>query len=283
MEKSDVELDGFKNYLLEKGKREKTIEDYVRHINNFDKWLQSEGSNLEQLTRYDVQQYIKHLQDIGNKATTLNPKFSAIVAYARYLGQSHLVENIQRPEIRHTRHICPKSLPRNERNRMFRELERSGNLRSIAIAYLLLYTGLRVSELIALNRNNVYMGERSGNAVVRDGKGGIARTVPLPSEARYHIRRYLEIRVDDDQALFLSNFKKRMSIRTVQRVFEKLGIHAHMLRHTYGKELVSSGVDIATVAELMGHSDVNVTRRYAAPSMKDLEQAVEKEIGRAHV
>ncbi|WP_257348723.1 tyrosine-type recombinase/integrase [Pseudalkalibacillus decolorationis] len=279
MKKSDVELDCFKNFLIENGKREKTIEDYVRHINNFHKWLQSEGSDLEQLTRYDVQQYIKHLQDIGNKATTLTPKFSAIVAYARYLGQSHLVENIQRPEIRHTRHISPKSLPRSDRNRMFRELERSGNFRSIAIAYFLLYTGLRVSELTAVNRDDVHMSERSGNVVVRDGKGGIARTVPLPSEARYHLRRYLENREDDNPALFLSNFKKRISVRAVQRIFEKLGFHAHMLRHTYGRELVSSGVDIATVAELMGHNDVNVTRRYAAPSMKDLEQAVEKVFG----
>jgi integrase/recombinase XerD len=90
-----------------------------------------------------VQQYIKYLQNKGNKATTLNPKYSAIVAYARYIGQSHLVENIQRPEIRHARHISPKSLPRADRNRLFRELERSGNLRSIAVAYTMLYTGLR--------------------------------------------------------------------------------------------------------------------------------------------
>lgn len=164
VKKSDVELDGFKNYLFEKGKREKTIEDYIRHIKNFHKWLQSEGSDLEQLTRYDIQQYIKHLQDRGNKA-------------------------------------------------------------------------------------------------------------------RYQLRRYLKIREDDNPALFLSNFKKRISVRAVQRIFEKLGFHPHMLRHTYGRELVSSGVDIATVAELMGHSDVNVTRRYAAPSMKDLEQAVEKVFG----
>ena len=279
MKKSDVELDGFRAYLLEKGKRQKTVEDYVRHITNFRKWLQSEGNDLDNLTRYDVQQYMKHLQNQGNKATTMNPKFSAIVAYARYTGQPHLVENIQRPEIRHSRHISPQSLSRSDRNRLFRELERSGNLRSIAIAYTLLYTGLRVSEFVALNRSDVHIGERSGQVIVRDGKGGIARTVPLPSEARYHLRRYLESREDDDPALFLSNFKKRISIRAVQRIFEKLGVHPHMLRHTYGRELVSSGIDIATVAELMGHSDVNVTRRYAAPSMKDLEQAVEKVFG----
>lgn len=279
MKKSDVELDGFRAYLLEKGKREKTVEDYVRHIANFHKWLQSEGGDLANLTRYDIQQYVKHLQNKGNKATTLNLKFSAIVAYARYIGQSHLVENIQRPEIHHTRHISPKSLPKNDRNRLFRELERSGNLRSIAIAYTLLYTGLRVSELVALNRSDIHNGERSGHVIVRDGKGGIARTVPLPSEARYHLRRYLETRKDSDPALFLSNFKKRISIRAVQRIFEKLGVHPHMLRHTYGRELVSSGIDIATVAELMGHSDVNITRRYAAPSLKDIEEAVEKTFG----
>ena len=279
MKKSGIEFDEFQNYLLEKGNREKTVEDYVRHMENFQKWLQSEGSNLEHLTRYDVQQYIKHLQDRGNKASTLTPKYSAIVAFTRYLGQSHLVDNIQRPEVRHSRHISPKSLPRTDRNRLFRELERSRNLRSIAIVYFSLYTGLRVSELAALNQEDVYVGERSGNVIIRDGKGGITRTVPLPSEARYHLRRYLETREDDDPALFLSNFKKRMSKRSIQRIFEKLGIHAHMLRHTYGRELVSSGVDIATVAELMGHSDVNVTRRYAAPSMKDLEQAVEKVFG----
>jgi integrase/recombinase XerD len=55
-------------------------------------------------------------------------------------------------------------------------------------------------------------------------------------------------------------------------------VHPHMLRHTYGRELVSSGVDIATVAELMGHS-VNITRRYPVPSMNDLEKAVERVFG----
>ncbi|MCH5584881.1 site-specific integrase [Shimazuella sp. AN120528] len=58
MKKSDIELDGFEIYLREKGNREKTIEDYVRHVNNFQKWIRSEGSSLEHVTRYDIQQYI---------------------------------------------------------------------------------------------------------------------------------------------------------------------------------------------------------------------------------
>jgi integrase/recombinase XerD len=105
MKKSDIELDGFQTYLREKGNREKTIEDYGRHITNFQKWLLSEGSSLEHVTRYDIQQYIKHLQSKGNKAATLIPKYSAMVAYARYMGKPYLVENIQRPEIHHTRNL----------------------------------------------------------------------------------------------------------------------------------------------------------------------------------
>ncbi len=217
MKKSVIEFDNFQNYLLEKGNREKTIDDYIRHMKNFQKWLQSEGSNLQHLTRYDVQQYIKYLQNQGNKASTLTLKYSAIVAYAQHIGKPYLVDNIQRPEIRHSRHISPKSLPRSDRNRLFRELERSGNLRSIAIVYLALYTGLRVSELAALSQDDVQMGERSGNVIIRDGKGGIARIVPLPSEARYHLRSYLETREDDDSALFLSNFKKPMSKRSISK------------------------------------------------------------------
>lgn len=278
-EKSDAELDRFKDYLLEKEKRETTIKDYIRHMTNFEKWLKTEGSSLKQLTRYDVQQYIKNLQDKGNKATTIHPKFSSIVTYSQSCLKSHLVENVQPPGIRHTRYISLKSLSLNERNRIFREVERFGNLHSIVIAFLLLYTGLRVSELVALNRADVKMGERSGSVLIRDGKGGIVRTVPLPSEARYHLRRYLENRTENYPALFLSNFRQRISIQTIQWIFKSLNVHPHMLRHTYGRELVSAGIDIATVAELMGHSDVNITRRYAAPSMRDLEESVEKSFG----
>ncbi|WP_459501460.1 site-specific integrase [Bacillus sp. C1] len=87
-------------FLLEKGKRETTIKDYIRHMTNFEKWLRSEGSSLKKLTRYDVQQYIKYVQDKGNKATTIHPKFSSIVAYSQYCQKLYLVENIQHPGIR---------------------------------------------------------------------------------------------------------------------------------------------------------------------------------------
>jgi integrase/recombinase XerD len=255
------------------------VHDYVRHLRNFALWLTAEGGDLRQLTRYDIQQYMRYLQQRGNQPTTLVPKWSAIVAYVRFRQMPQLIERIPRPRVRSIRHLAPKSLTRNERNRVLRELERKGNQRNVAMAYVLLYTGLRVSELVALDRAHVEIKPRSGQVKVVDGKGGISRTVPLPAEARYQVQRYLDERTDTHPALFLSTWQQRISIRAVQRVFKMVGTHPHQFRHTYGRALVASGIDLATVAELMGHSDVNMTRRYAAPSPHEMEQAIETIFG----
>lgn len=138
---------------------------------------------------------------------------AAISSIVKFMGKINLLQNIRKPEYRKNQNIAPKSLDKKERNRVLREIERSDNLRNIAIVYLLLYTGLRVSELVALNRQDVNIGERRGTLLVRKGKGGVERKVPLPSEARLHIKNYINKREDSKEALFLSNYKERISIR----------------------------------------------------------------------
>ncbi|MBA4494511.1 tyrosine-type recombinase/integrase [Paenactinomyces guangxiensis] len=272
-------IDSFISEQQEKGKNSQTIDKYTRIIREFAQWLKQNKGDLHQLTRIDIQQFINHLEEKGNSPTTIENKFAALSVLVKYLGCPEVLKYVRRPESRKIRHIAPKSLDRNERNRILREVERSKKLRNIAIVYLLLYTGLRVSELVALNRDDVKIGERTGTVRVRKGKGDIARKVPLPVDARNHLYIYLQTREDDNPALFLSNYKKRITIRSVQRILEKYGVYPHQLRHTYCRELVASGVDIATVAELAGHSDINITRRYSKPSEKELEQAVQKVFG----
>ena len=262
-----------------KGKSEGTIKTYTRIIQEFMDWLEKNGGDIHQLTRIDVQQYIKHLERRGNSASTIENKFAALSVFTYYLGRTDTLQYIRKPESRKIRNIAPKSLDRNERNRILREVERSKKTRNIAIVYMLFYTGLRVSEIVALNREDVFMGERSGSVLVRKGKGDVSRKIPLPVEARIHLNQYLETREDDDPALFLSNYNKRITIRSVQRILEKYGVHPHQLRHTYCRELVGAGVDIATVAELAGHADINITRRYSKPSNDELEEAIEKIFG----
>lgn len=269
-------IERFIDAQLARGKSNLTAKTYRQAIEAFDKFLKSNGGNLNSLTRHDVQSYISHLEDEGKSATTVNKIFAVISVFAKFVKRPNITEDIRLTEVRKTRHIAPKSLERNERNSLLREIERKGNLRDIAIVYTLLHTGLRVSELVALKREDVVIGERSGSLKVRSGKGNVARTVPLSPEARLHISRYLASRTDNDPALFLSNYRKQISVRAVQHLLNNFAVYPHMLRHTFCRELVSKGVDISTVAELAGHADINVTRRYSKPSESELEQAINK-------
>jgi integrase/recombinase XerD len=279
MKKSCAEvIDYFIADQLAKGKSKNTAKTYRQTLSSFADWLAAAGGDIGDLTRHDVQSYVKHLQAAGKNAATIGRVFACLSVFSRFLGRPGAVENVRIPEQRKKRNIAPQSLERNERNRLLREVERDGNLRDIAITYLLLLTGLRVSELCALDRSDVVIGERSGKVTVRDGKGGIARTVPLSAEARLYLTKYLATRTDSKKALFLSNFKdsERIAARTIQHMLKKYGVHPHKLRHTFCRELVSAGVDIATVAELAGHADINVTRRYAKPTEAELELAIDR-------
>lgn len=279
MSKSCVEvIDQFRMAQIADGKSELTAKTYGHALTKFHEWLMGNGGDINQLTRHDVQSYINHLDMSGMSASTINKTFAAISVFARYMKHPEIIDNIRVPEFRKQNNVAPKSLERNDKNRLLRDVERKGNLRDIAIAYVLLHTGIRVSELVALNMNDVAMGERSGHLLVRHGKGNVARKVPLSAEARHHLGKYLASRGDKHTALFLANNNglHRISVRTVQHMLKNQGVHPHQLRHTFCHDLVGSGVDISTVAELAGHSDINVTRRYSKPTEAELERAIER-------
>jgi len=148
------------------------------------------------------------------------------------------------------RHIAPKSLDRKDRNRIIREVERSKHLRNIAIILFIPLNRTSSVRTCCLRSRRCSTREKSGSVLVRKGKGNVSRRIPLPIDARNTIHSYLNHREDDHPALFLSTHKKRISIRFVQRILKKYHVYPHQLRHTYCQELVVSGVDIATVAEL---------------------------------
>ncbi|MFC7440437.1 tyrosine-type recombinase/integrase, partial [Laceyella putida] len=140
----------------------KTIRTYQNILSQFETFVTKNGGDLNNLTRVDIQSYINHMEQEGKKPSTINNHFACLSSFARFQKKTYIMEGIRRPEVRRIQNIAPKSLDRNERNRLLREVESEGKLRNIAIVYFLLYTGLRVSELVALNQDDVTMGERSG-------------------------------------------------------------------------------------------------------------------------
>lgn len=139
----------------------------------------------------------------------------------------------------------------------------------------LLYCGLRVSELVSLDRSDVDITDRKGELVVRNGKGRKERELPLNVEVRRSIAKYLEERTDDHEAIFISSWDRRISVRSVQHLFEKYDINAHMARHTFITDLVRSNQDIAIVQALSGHSSADMVLRYSQPTEEDKLRAVE--------
>jgi integrase/recombinase XerD len=199
----------------------------------------------------------------------------AIKKFCRWAKKLDCIEDvyiIKAPDYKQT---APKALDRLERMRLEREVNRSGNKRDYAIVKILLYTGLRVSELVALDRSDVDLSEHKGELRVRAGKGNKARTLPLDVDTRWVIRKYLEERADDHEALLISNRDNRISVRSVQHLLEQHDFHTHQLRHTFITGLVRANQDIAVIQSLSGHCSADMILRYSKPTEEDKLRAVD--------
>jgi site-specific recombinase XerD len=150
-----------------------------------------------------------------------------------------------------------------------------------AAIWLLAGTGLRRAELLSLDLSDLAP-DLSELSVV--GKGDKERRVPVPTAVREVVGRYLEVRGDAPGALLLNRAGKRVGTTTLRRLFERLarragladaGFSLHGMRHAYATALVRAGVDLGTVRDLLGHSDVAVTSVYIHSDLRSRRDAVE--------
>lgn len=259
-----------------KGKAASTIATYKTELIQFEKWLvDAAGTDLCNFARSDVQQYIDFLTVHKKAASTINKSWSAIKKFSKWVGNQEAINDIRVIKPRDFKKEAPKSLNRIERNKLIREVDRYGSKRDYAIIITLLNTGLRISELVALDRDDIQISERKGTMRVI-GKGNKERTVPLNAETRRALTLYLDERKDQLRPLFLSNYRKRISKRSAQRVTEKYGFHAHQLRHTFITKLVRKGVDFSLIQSLTGHESMDMIARYSAPTEEDKAIVIEE-------
>jgi site-specific recombinase XerD len=140
-----------------------------------------------------------------------------------------------------------------------------------------------------------------GMVQVRYGKGGKQRIVPLNATAIAALQEWLVVRSDEGRALFLSKTNRRLTVRAMQQIVEQIGREAavlvktrnaedraviealnalspHVLRHTAAKRLLDAGAQLTEVAEILGHEDLNITRRYTQPGEEDLHRAMDRTV-----
>ncbi len=256
-------IDSFAVYLSEKGRSENTIKTYCGVILSFCNWLESRDTIITDVTKDDIQAYIHYLEAEKRSVSTINKIFNTINTFVKSLELPELIDSVQRTN-KKIDYVAPDFLDENEVQDIIKRAKKDPSKRNVAIVYTLLFTGVRVSELCMLNKKDLKLNPKSqtGSVVVRADNGN-ERIIPLSKELVAKLNDYLVSRTDDQEALFLSNYQKRIATRTVQHMLkQEYNIHPHKLRHTFCYDLVRKGVDLSIVAQLSGHSDINVTKQY---------------------
>ena len=161
--------------------------------------------------------------------------------------------------------------------------------RDRAILELLYSCGLRVSELVGINLNNLDLISMSVKVL---GKGNKERMVPLGSKASTAIKTYLRQRLDlkpEDDYLFVNSRGGRLSTRSIDRIIKKYAaisgipknISPHVLRHTFATHLLGGGADLRAIQEMLGHKSLSTTQRYTHISIEKIMEIYDKTHPRA--
>lgn len=161
------------------------------------------------------------------------------------------------------------------------EYTRTNRARNVAMISFLYASGVRVSELCALNIEDIH----SDGSFVVIGKGKKIRPCFLDKRARDHLKTYLDMRTDHSRALFVTDeTKERLSKSTVQFVFRNISrvypttkhIHPHAMRHSFATNLLSNNANLFHVSKLMGHASTQTTQEYLHYVDSDLRMAYEE-------
>ena len=281
-----------------KNQSRRTIENYRHYLRRFVAFV-GENLNPKELTLQQIQQFRLYLNRLSDKngdrllqIKTQNYHMIALRAFLKYLIKND-IETLapEKIDLSKIPERTVEYIDRTELERLF-ESVKTDNIRGFrdkTILEVLYSTGLRVSELTALNRNQIDLGRRE--FMIR-GKGRKTRLVFLSPRACEVLREYLKMRDDNFEPLFLNyrrystknditlGEKRRLSSVMVENIVRsyarKAGIikkvTPHVLRHSFATELLINGADIRSVQEMLGHASITTTQIYTHLTNKRLRE-----------
>ena len=249
------------------------------------------GSTLRSLSnRLAVRGFIAEVLK-NHTRTTAARKLATLRVFFAFLARSAGPDEVNPAEAVSSPRV-PKRLPRHltedDVSRLLstarRSVPRSDSpkrrlaLRDLAMLELLYSSGLRASELTGLDKRDVDFNR--GELRVRHGKGGKSRIVPVGDDAIDALENYLQQSASEERvgALFLNRFGRRLSVRSVGRIIEKIVARAgvqvhtspHALRHSFATHLLENGADLRAIQEMLGHASISTTQRYTHLDLRGL-------------
>jgi len=286
---------------IERGLSSKSQENYERFLQRFLLWLKA--NNLNSLSPQDLTQEIvwKYRVFLSRheslKKSTQNYYLIALRSLLTYFTEKDITslppEKVKLAREKEDRQVRFLSLEQLEKFFAVPNASKFHGLRDRAILESLFSTGLRIAELVALNREQIKFPQNSSDEleVTVTGKGGRIRTVYFSSRTLIWLQKYLKLRTDNHDALFITYTSERrktgahrITPRTIQTMFKRATVKAgipldttpHVMRHSFATDLLAQGVDIRTLQEFLGHKNIAATQIYAHVTNKQLREIHQK-------
>jgi integrase/recombinase XerC len=266
-----------------------TLRGYLSDLEQLSSFLGDK--ELSAVDHQTLRRFIAHLMQGEVKKSSIARKLSAVRSFFRYLNRAGLLQNNPARLVATPRREkrLPAVLTADDAQRLMesphsqKPEDRGIVLRDRAILETLYSTGIRASELIGMNREDI---DRDGSLIRIRGKGRKERIVPIGNKAREAIDAYLTgpARSVESAAVFLGPSGKRLTARTVQRILEnhrkQLGLRQkaspHTLRHSFATHMLESGADLRAIQELLGHASLSTTQRYTHVNLDSLMEVYDK-------
>lgn len=289
-------VDEFCVYLkVERNLSENTILAYKKDLAQFYQWLAQEGLEMDKLLLADMKLYLYHLNEKKYTKSTVARKLSTIKSFYNFLVRDERIDgyafaNLKPPK---KEKYLPSVIEKPKLINFLESLTQEKTyfkMRDSAIFELLYGSGLRVSEVVSLNIDDV---ESIFLRVV--GKGNKERIVPYSYRFKESLTIYLEkarpflVKNNSEKALFLNNRGTRLTTRGIQYLIEnyiKLGfldedVSPHSFRHSFATHLLDNGADLRVIQEFLGHESLSTTEIYTSVSMSKLKEVYQKAHPRA--
>lgn len=287
---------------VQKGASPATLKAYGSDLAQLAEFLRGQDADLgrpETVTKRHIQAYLAWLFRLGDAKSSMARKLAAARSYFRFQQRSNAVAENVAAQVRNPRQEKrhPRALNVDETFALLDTVQKPGQpgaesaeaerllCRDLALAELLYGSGLRISEALGLNMDDVQLSSRVLRVM---GKGSRERLAPLSDTSCDSLKSWLGERplmaLPDEPALFVGSRGSRLNRREAARIVERLcrragldfTVSPHSLRHSFATHLLTAGADLRSVQELLGHSRLTTTQRYTQVSLEHLMGAYDK-------